>query len=85
MFFTYTAHTAKKVVEEGNKYTHTHTKLVRVSETAHTRHNTEDVVVGRVDVEVARAKRGLVNRSHRRGSEGQLESCVINTGHIAGA
>ena len=63
------------------------THLVRVRKTTHTRHNAEYVVVGRVDVDV----NGLGSLTvtiitiDRRRSEGQLQSRIVDTGHIASA
>ncbi len=63
------------------------THLVRVRKTTHTRHNAEYVVVGRVDVDVdgLGSCSGTIITIDCRRSEGQLQSRVVDTGHIASA
>lgn len=54
--------------------------LVRIRETTHTRHDTENVVVGSIDTHLASTIVG-----NGTGSEGKLKGSVVNTRHVARA
>lgn len=61
-------------INENNNY------LIRVCETSHSRHNTENIVVGGIH-----ANLGGVAAGDGGGSEGELEGGVINAREIAGS
>jgi len=52
-------------------------RLIRICKPAHATHDTEDIVICRVDTDL-----GVARRDGRRG-EGELEGRVIDTGHVA--
>ena len=54
--------------------------LIRIREPTHTAHNTEDIVVNRVDTDF-----GGVDTLDSRVGEDKLEGRVVNAGEIAGA
>jgi len=54
--------------------------LITIGQPAHTRHNTEDIVVNSVDTDFS-----SVDTLNSRVREDKLESSVVNTREIAGA
>lgn len=54
--------------------------LVAVSQTTHTRHDSEDVVVHGIDAHLARAAAG-----NSGGGQGQLQGSIVNTREVASA
>jgi hypothetical protein len=64
-------------INENNNY------LIRVCETSHTRHNTENIVVGGIHANLGGV--GGVVVGDCGGSEGELEGGVVNAREIAGS
>ena len=65
---------------EKGEINETNNHLIRVCETSHTRHDTENIVVGGIH-----ANLGGVATGDGGGSEGELKGGVVNAGEIAGS